>query len=155
MGKTKKKKKHDEEVNGNLPVKKKKVNVRRKGHSYERDLVLIFKALGFENVKTSRYASKLLDDCKVDLANIPLNIQAKSGYWNNRPKPEIIFKEMRAHLESNFPPGNPQRDYPKVLFHKLDGQQNEHQLVVMMFHEWMEIYKNHLKWLREQEVKNI
>lgn len=140
------------EENASLPKKKRK-NGRGKGHNYERDLVLIFKSLGFDKCATSRYASRMLDDCKVDLANIPLNVQAKNGYWNNRPKPEVIFKEMKAHLDSNFPPGNPQRDYPKILFHKLDGFADEHQLATMMIKDWVEIYKNNLAYLKLQNQK--
>lgn len=135
------------------PKKKKKINSRTKGHSFERDLVHLFKELGFEYCKTSRYANRMLDDCKVDLANIPLNVQAKMGYWNNRPKFDIIFKEMAAHLDSNFPPGNPQRSYPKVLLHKLDGKADEHFGVTMMYKDWIEIYKNHLKYLEQLKDK--
>ena len=97
--------------NEELPVKKKKSGGygRRKGHSLERDLVLVFKSLGFEHCKTSRNASILLDSSKVDLWGIPLNVQAKFGYHSQRPKFDITFLEMAAHLESNFPPGDPQR----------------------------------------------
>lgn len=143
------KQKTTQDLNGksteNKP-KKKKINSRNKGNNFERDLVHLFKELGFEHCKTSRYASRILDDSKVDLANIPLNVQAKMGYWDNRPKFDIIFKEMSAHLDSNFPPGNPQRDYPKVLLHKLDGKADEHFGVTMMMKDWIEIYKKSLLW---------
>lgn len=132
-------------------VTKKRKNSRTKGHSFERDLVHIFKEIGFEHVKTSRYASRILDDSKVDLANIPLNLQAKIGYWSNRPKFEVIFKEMKAHLDSNFPPGNPQRDYPKVIFHKLDGKADEHFGVIMQFKDWIKIYKGYLDNIKTKE----
>lgn len=141
------KKKNKKQIVEGKPVQelKKKKNSRTKGHSFERDLVLIFKSLGFEHCKTSRYANRLLDDCKVDLCHIPLNLQSKIGYWNNRPKPEVIFKEMKAHIDSNFPPGNSQRDYPKVLFHFLDKREDEHQLVIMMYKDWVEMFKKSLK----------
>ncbi len=141
------------EENSEAPLKKKKVNGRDKGHNFERQLVLIFKNLGFTNCQTSRYASRLLDDCKVDLANGPnLNIQAKSGYWQNRFKPEVIFKDMKTHIDSNFPPGTPLRDYPRVIFHKLDGQQDEHQMVIMLMKDWLDMYKELLE-LRKNQVK--
>lgn len=142
-----KKKVKTEKVVEKTKTKKKRINSRTKGHTFERDLVHIFKDFGFEHVKTSRYANRMLDDCKVDLCNIPLNLQAKIGYWNNRPKFEVIFKEMKAHLDSNFPPGEKQRDYPKVIFHKLDGKEDEHFGITMMFKDWKVIYTNHLKYL--------
>ena len=58
--------------------KKKKINGRTKGHSYERALVKIFKELGFSTCTTSRLSSKALDDAKVDLFGLPLNVQAKA-----------------------------------------------------------------------------
>lgn len=135
--------------------KKKKVNGRTKGHTWERDLVLIFKSLGFQHCKTTRYANRMLDDCKVDLSGIPLNIQAKVGYHSNRPKFDIIFLEMAAHLESNFPPSDPQRNYPKVLMHKLDGYKDENFGVTMMYKEWIQLYKDslELKKLKENGAK--
>lgn len=127
--------------------KKSKGYSRRKGVTGEQEFVLKFKELfDFHHCKTSRNASKLLDDSKVDLAMIPLNVQIKCGYWTNRPKFEIIFKEMKAHLDSNYPPGDPQRDHPKVLIHKLDGHQHEHMGVTMMFKDWAKIYQGYLKW---------
>lgn len=132
--------------------KKKRINSRTKGNNFERELVNIFKNLGFEHCKTSRYASRILDDSKVDLANIPLNVQAKMGYWNNRPKFDIIFKEMKIHLCSNFLPNDPQRNYPKVAFHTLDKKEEEHQMVIMMQKDWLEMYKKTLLWDKHLEM---
>ena len=51
---------------------------RRKGHAYERELVKKFKELGWEDAVTSRYASKMMDDMKVDLVNTePFYVQCK------------------------------------------------------------------------------
>src|SRR6476620_4942862 len=58
--------------------KKKKINARSKGHGYERALVKLFKELGFEGCTTSRLSSKALDDAKVDLYGLPINVQAKA-----------------------------------------------------------------------------
>lgn len=128
-------------------VKKKSAGYsRRKGVTGEQRWVKKFKEeFGFAHCKTSRNASKMLDDSKVDFWGIPLNVQLKCGYWNARPKFDIIFKEMSAHLDSNFPPGNPQRTYPKVLIHELDGKDNAHTGVTMMWQDFKEIYKGYLE----------
>ena len=56
------------------------INARQKGHSYERLLANKYSKL-FGNVLTSRNASKILDDCKIDLyGDLPFRVQAKSGY---------------------------------------------------------------------------
>lgn len=151
------KKKNKQQIVGEedeLTPKKKKVNSRGKGHNYERQLVLIFKAMGFPYCKTTRYGNRLLDDCKVDIMDGPqFNIQAKNGYWNARPKYEVIMKEMKAHLDSNFPPGNPQRDYPRVIFHKLDGLHDENQMVIMTSKDWFNLLKDSIELKKLKEIK--
>lgn len=55
------------------------VNARDKGNTYERKIMNELKELWFKDCKTSRYASKMLDDMKVDLTNTwDYNIQCKS-----------------------------------------------------------------------------
>ena len=58
-------------------VKKKKVNGKAKGSSYERALAKLFREKGFE-CTTSRFSSREMDDKKVDLCGLPLHIQAKA-----------------------------------------------------------------------------
>lgn len=120
---------------------------RNKGHNAEREYAEKFRQLGFEFCKTSRQASRLLDDSGVDLSGIPLTIQIKSGYWNNRPKADRLFKEIKENLKKNFPPTEKIHSYPKVIIHKLDGQCPEHQLVTMMWGEWVELLKAYMKEL--------
>lgn len=124
---------------------------RTKGHTAEREWAIRFREeFGFEYCKTSRNASKLLDDSKVDLAFIPLNSQIKKGYAKARPKADVIFKEMDELLKKHFPPGNPQRDLPKILIHEIDGMKSEHMLMTMMWKDWKEVYKGYLFWQRSQ-----
>ncbi len=55
------------------------------GHSYERELVTIFKEIGFVDVATSRACNRTRDAQKIDLVNtdesvqgrLPYNVQAK------------------------------------------------------------------------------
>jgi hypothetical protein len=54
---------------------------RTKGHNLEREIARMFRdELGFKFAKTSRLASRMLDNCKVDIAGIPFLIQTKAGY---------------------------------------------------------------------------
>lgn len=109
-------------------------NNRKKGHDLERLLAKIFREFGFEFAKTSRYASKLLDDCGIDVANIPLLIQAKCGYAKNPPKYKDIYANIKAKLKENFPPEHEIHNAPIVLVHKEDGRKPEH-FVWMFQHE--------------------
>src|ERR1044072_451608 len=117
--------------------KKKRINVRTKGHTLERFIANMFKKeLGFEFAKTSRYASKLLDDSNVDISGIPFLIQTKSGYDNVRPKPDVIFQEIEDDLLKNFPKTDPIHTYPKVLIHKINGHKRYKNLVTMPYNDW-------------------
>lgn len=59
---------------------------REAGHSFERDCVKRFVAVGFPNVKTSRAVNRSRDAQKIDLANedesvqgrLPFNVQCKN-----------------------------------------------------------------------------
>lgn len=59
---------------------------RAAGHNWEREVVLLLKAIGFINVATSRSQSRARDDKKIDIMNsdedshgrLPYNIQCKS-----------------------------------------------------------------------------
>ena len=42
---------------------------RRKGHDYERQIRREYRELGWSNCETSRFASKMMDDRKIDLVN--------------------------------------------------------------------------------------
>ena len=118
-------------------MEKKKINTRTKGHNWERQIVKMLRdELGFEFAKTSRFASRILDNCKVDIAGVPFLIQAKAGYEKNRPKADEIFKEIEENLKKNFPKDDPVHSFPKVLIHKLNGKHKFHNLVTMPYDDF-------------------
>jgi hypothetical protein len=85
---------------------------RNKGHSAERLYSTKFKTL-FPDCQTSRYASRMLDDAGVDLANIPLLVQIKAGVHKGM-KPQDILKNIKDNL--------PKSELPKVLIHHKQGK---------------------------------
>ena len=94
---------------------------RTKGHNLERLIASIFRdRLQFQFAKTSRAASRLLDNCKIDIWGIPFNIQCKSGYDKSRPKYEKLYNEALVLLKDNYPPSDPVHNYPYVLIHKIN-----------------------------------
>lgn len=88
---------------------------RRKGHDFER---LVAKRLRevFPLAATSRQESRALDEAEVDIANVPIYIQCKSGYEKARPKYELILSRMEDKLK-----GRPV--YPTWVLHKLNGKE--------------------------------
>ena len=77
---------------------------KRKGSNCERKYRLIFRELGFSKCETSRYASTLYDACKIDLVNIPLNLQIKAGKQKNmNPGKELflMFNAINEKLDSS------------------------------------------------------
>lgn len=115
-------------------------NNRRKGHVYERYLAKLFRALGYEKCKTSREASRLYDNCGYDLWGIPFLVQAKAGYKKSRIKPDELFLKMEKAMEQ-FPEDerNLLKNYPKLIFNKLDGYKDENHIVSMMFKDFVKL----------------
>jgi hypothetical protein len=116
---------------------------RTKGYNLEREIARMFKdELGYKFAKTSRLSSRLLDNCKVDIAGIPFLIQTKAGYAKARPKADVIFQEMEDELTKNFPEDDPVHKYPKILIHKISGRQKYHNLVTMPYNDFKFIMMN-------------
>lgn len=111
---------------------------RAKGHNAERTRAKRFQDLGYEFCKTSRNASKLLDDSKVDLAFIPWNVQIKAVQSGlNYQK---IFEEMEELLKKNFPPTDLVNSYPSVIIHDR-GRKDSQKHVILKEKDFMEIIK--------------
>ena len=103
------------------------ITSRRKGHEFERKIRLNFKDLGWSNCETSRYASKQMDDRKIDLINTsPFAVQCKASI--NNPPYHKIFKQMEPNAG----------DY-KIIYHK---RMHDNEYVIMQkedFHEILEM----------------
>ena len=95
------------------------MNNRKKGHDLERQVANDLKFV-FPYIKTSRAASRLLDDCKIDLTFSPILVQCKAGYKRDRPKYEEEFANMKSQIALHFPQDNPIHGAPFVMVHKLD-----------------------------------
>lgn len=86
-------------------------NNKSRGSNLEREIVNDLKKVGFEKAATSRYASRMLDDNKVDVAfSEPFAFQIKT--LNGRAKYEEILSEMIT-------------DDLKVLIHKMTRKANK------------------------------
>ena len=99
-----------------------------KGSREERRLVNIFKKIGYEFCKTSRLASKLLDNSKIDLAFIPYNFQCKKVLASINYKDLIL--SIKKSLKENIPEEDLIHDYPIVIAHKR-GRAPEDHLIIM------------------------
>lgn len=92
---------------------------RRKGHNYERTIVKFFKDLGFADAKTSRLGSRLLDSAKVDICDIPYNVQCKAVEAN------IDYCKLTGDIKTEVNKLVPTRkDLPILIFHKKNRNTN-------------------------------
>lgn len=119
---------------------------RNKGHNAERKRAKTFQDLGYTFCKTSRAASRVLDNCKVDLANIPYNVQIKSvvsgiNYQN-------IFEDIGVLLKENFPPTDPLHTFPSIIIHDR-GRKDSQKQVIMKEKDFFEL----LKYIKECQDK--
>lgn len=92
-------------------------NNRSKGNRVEIFYRNVFRDLGFKHCVTSRFGSKIADHAKIDLINIPFNIQIKAGVQKCL-SPAKELQLMEDKLTELFPPGEEIHTKPKFLIHK-------------------------------------
>ncbi len=115
---------------------------RRVGFDLERRITKRFRDSGYGYAKTSRQASRLLDDSKVDIAFVPFLVQCKKGYKHGLNYTNIIL-EIKQKIKENFPPDSKEHNYPCLIFHDKD-KGSENKLVIMeeiFFWELLKEYK--------------
>lgn len=126
---------------------------KRLGSSIERLYVKIFKTdLGYEFCATSRLKSRALDNAKIDLADIPYNIQIKAGKQSGmNPGKELML--MRTAMNEIFPPDDAVHTKPCILIHHkvmssserseegLSNKRQEEESLVYMTLKQFEFYK--------------
>lgn len=106
---------------------------KRKGSNLERALAKIFRDIGYSFCKTSRLASRLYDNCGIDLHGIPFLVQAKNvkaaiNYGE-------LFKEIEDNVKKNFPPEAPEHKYPIMIFH----HREKAKLVIMQEDDFLKL----------------
>lgn len=92
---------------------------KRKGSNAERHYVNYFKGLhkDFSFCITSRQGSRILDDCKVDLMNLPILLQIKAGKQRGM-NPSAVLQEMDEMLVQKIPASDPMHKLPRAVIHR-------------------------------------
>lgn len=90
---------------------------RTKGHAGEQLYAKLFRELGYTFCKTSRQASRLLDDAGIDLAFIPFNVQLKTGFHKGL-NPVKLLANMREKIVELFPPEDNVHQNPCIVIHR-------------------------------------
>lgn len=108
---------------------------RKKGFSAELYYKNIFEELGFEHCVTARFGSRISDNAKIDLINLPFNIQIKAGVQKGLNPCRELFN-MGEKIREYFPPLDAVHDKPKILIHKKqsgNGKRYNVELVYMSY----------------------
>lgn len=98
------------------------VDHRKKGHAGEVYYRNIFRDLGFSHCVTSRFGSRMYDNAKIDLINLPFNLQIKVGTQKNMSPGKELYS-MGEKLIEYFPPNDEVFSKPKLLIHKKQAKQ--------------------------------
>lgn len=130
--------------------------------------VNIFKQLGYSFCGSSRLKSRALDNAKIDLADIPYNIQIKAGKQKSmNPGKELML--MSIAMKEIFPPEDQVHSKPCILIHHkiytstermiegLPSRRSEEESLVYMTLTQFNFYKNnypHLEYLSSKEFKS-
>lgn len=125
--------------------KKRGATNKRKGHDAERYYCNIFKELGFSFCTTARLGSRLYDNAKIDLINLPFNVQIKAGIQKSMNAGKELFS-MVTMVQALFPPDDSVHTKPSFLIHKKQvGRGNkplpEHEIVYMSYRQFQD-YKS-------------
>ena len=92
---------------------------RTKGHDAERLYANEFKKLGYDKCMTSRYGSRVHDDCGIDLINVPINVQIKAGKQRGINYSGVL-SNIRERLLELFPVDSKEFEYPSIVIHRKD-----------------------------------
>jgi hypothetical protein len=105
-------------------------NQKQRGNRYERQVIkYVYELFGLK-AKTCRAESKALDDAKIDICNIPYNIQCKYGKQRG-----IKYNELLADIKRL----NPKRNYPTIIFHAKDRRKEENEIVIMTYRDFKQL----------------
>lgn len=109
------------------------MDVREKGHRWEREVVKLLRGIGYEKAVTSRASNRILDARKVDIDRVPFHIQCKRGYARGINYSKLI-KEMADAIRMEYG----RILYPIIIMHK-KGKNYEDNLVILPFKDFMNI----------------
>lgn len=111
---------------------KRKPNVRRIGHNYERKIAKELRDLGFPRAATSRATSRIMDDAKIDINGVSYNIQCKAVRTGLNVF--LVLDEMEKAIPNLVPE---REQFINVVFHKKEGDE----IVVLRKEDWYLIVK--------------
>jgi len=115
---------------------------KRRGNDAERKYAKSFRDLGFERCKTSRSESRNLDNAKVDLTDIPFNVQIKAGF-----KKGINYSGLLKEVEDALSEAYPERlSLPTMIIHekpvgKGKKRTKYNTLVILTFEDFKKLLK--------------
>lgn len=86
---------------------------RTKGHNFERTIVNYLKRICFTEAMTTRLGSRLMDAAKIDVCNVPFNVQCKAV------EAKIDYHKLTDEITAEIEKLVPERlKYPIMVFHK-------------------------------------
>lgn len=123
---------------------------KRKGSNAEREYAKLFRELGFSFCKTSRLESRLLDNCGIDLTNLPFNVQVKAGYDRGLNIKDVL-DHTKTQVSELIPPNKPEHEMPTIVIHKKTVGRGKRRgelddLVYMSFEDFTKIIKKIKEW---------
>jgi len=118
---------------------------RRKGHNAERYYANFFKDLGYTFCKTARQASRLHDDCGIDLMYLPFLVQIKAGKQRGLKRADTL-QYIEDKVKENFPPDSKEHTMPKLLIERKDPGKGKkrtqyHDTVMMTIEDFIKLIK--------------
>ena len=119
---------------------------RTKGHNAERLYAERFRSLGYDKCQTSRYGSRMHDDCAIDLIFVPINVQIKAGTQRGL-NPSKVLREMDERVLKCFPDDAIEIAQPNIVIHRKDvgrGKKRDKydDLVILSWEDYAKLISN-------------
>lgn len=94
---------------------------KRKGSRVEREYANFFKNFdpSLTHCKTTRFTSRILDNCKIDLNFLPILVQIKAGEQKGLNISNVLQSMIEA-LTENLPQDYKEHSMPKIVVHHKD-----------------------------------
>lgn len=123
-----------------------------KGSRVEREYANIFKEFdeSLKHCKTTRFTSRILDNCKIDLNFLPVLIQIKAGKQLGL-NPSNVLDTITLALRENLPQDYKEHSMPKIIIHHKDKPKGRMRripsdtLVHMTFEDFLIFFSAFLK----------
>lgn len=125
------------------------------GSETERYYAKLFQDIGYKDCGLSSIDDKKMDNAKIDLTNLPFNLQIKAGKHKNlSPGKELLI--MKGAIDSMYPSDSNVKNLPNLLLHSYSPENDVRREFIYMTLQTFDNFKiknPELEYEKKREFK--